>query len=188
MTVLFTVTVALLLSALVNAQSSCFFYPRDGSEIDVGEGPFQNPEFCNKECECVRSFPNFESGIPLDTTICGCYHQDETTSELYCLVVGEVGLIPELGRCECTQRELPTLTCEPAKPTSSPVAPPAEPSISMTPSPAGKVSESSKSPVPAGGGDISEPSPVIPASEAAFRNSWWLLIISCYILPFAALS
>ena len=191
----FTITFSLVLSTLVNAQSSCYFYPQDGTtEIDVGEGFFNNPEFCNKECECVRSFPDFESGIPLDTTICGCFHNDKTTSELYCLVVGEMGPIPELGLCECTQRELPTLSCEPFTPTEPPLIPPTEPSSSMTPAPTGgQVSEPSISPASAGGVvpetlpvDAPDASPS-ETSEAMSRNHWWLLTVSCYILLVVAL-
>lgn len=178
--VAFSVAVTLAVSTLVKAQSSCFIYPRDGTEIDVGEGPFLNPEFCNKECECVRTFPDFESGIPLDQTICGCSHQDKTTSELYCLVIGERGLIPELGVCECKQEELPTLNCEPYRPTNSPVAPPSEESPSVS---------------PASAGELPEPMPVdvdvfpSPSSEAALSRGnfvWLSLIVSSCIIYLAA--
>lgn len=196
----FTVVFNFLLRPL-QAQSSCIFYQQDGTEIDVGEGFFKNPDFCNKECECVRSFPDFESGIPLDTTICGCSIDDKTTSELYCLVIGEKGLIPELGVCECSMEELPTLSCEPFKPTSPPAASPSNPSSSITPAPAGKGTESSKVPVSAGG-EVSEPSispasavgevpgvsPDIPVggpsdtSGALNRSKGWELPVSIFVL------
>jgi hypothetical protein len=190
----FAAVSALVLSTLVGAQNSCFFYPRDGDEIDVGEGFFLNPEFCNKECECVRSYPDFESGIPLDTTICGCYHEDATNSQLYCFVVGEVGVIPELGKCECVQQELPTLDCEPYRPTSPPVQAPSAPSSSTTTAPTGQVSDSSKSPASAGGvsepsispaaagGNVPETSPAAPTSQSTYRSIWILLAASHFLL------
>ncbi|GAX27398.1 hypothetical protein FisN_23Hu143 [Fistulifera solaris] len=196
---LFIAVSALVLSTFVGAQNSCFFYPRDGDEIDVGEGFFLNPEFCNKECECVRSYPDFESGIPLDTTICGCYHEDKTNSELYCLVVGEVGVIPELGKCECVQRDLPTLDCVPYRPTSPPVQAPSVPSSSTTTAPDGQVSDSSRSPASAGGisepsvspaaagGNVPESSPATPTSQSTNRSIWFLLVASFFMLPFVTL-
>jgi len=84
----------------------------DSTIVEVAEGKFNHPDFCNKQCTCTISYPDIESGVPLHTVACGCQVNGGDGQD-YCFTEDEYGFVPgSRGVCQCRDNNgLPTLYC-----------------------------------------------------------------------------